>query len=340
MKKEPPALPNKKIAPISHYIDNDFRDIKRVTRKYPMKVTPYYLSLIKEKNDPIWKQCIPCNEELEDHRNLEDPLEEEKSTPVPYLVHKYPDRALLLISNQCAVYCRFCTRKRKVGRQKQVEMAKIFSAIEYIKKHKEIRDVILSGGDPLLRTNKELEQILKKLRAINHIEIIRIGTRIPCVEPSRITKRLVDMLKKYHPLFMNIHFNHPSEITPESTRACALLANAGIPLGSQTVLLKGINDSEKIISLLLKKLIRIRVKPYYLYQCDLVKGTQHFRTTLKMGIDIMKNIQGHISGLCIPQFVLDGPGGKIPMPPSYILKESKKEYHITNYQGKRYRYTK
>jgi len=214
----------------------DLKEINRVKRKYPMKLTRYYFGLVQKKDDPIWKQCIPHVDELYDNINLDDPLEEEKHTPVPYLVHKYPDRVLLLASSKCAMYCRFCTRKRKVGRVQQIPLADIFKAIGYIKEHKEIRDVIVSGGDPLTRSDREIEMILSRLREIPHLQIIRIGTRIPCVDPSRVTKRLANMLKKYHPLYINIHFNHPDEITDESKRACAILADAGIPLGSQTVL--------------------------------------------------------------------------------------------------------
>ncbi|MBN1390225.1 MAG: KamA family radical SAM protein, partial [Candidatus Thermoplasmatota archaeon] len=250
----------------------NMNEINRVKRRYPMKATRYYLSLIREKDDAIWKQCVPDIEEIQDTLNVEDPLKEEEHTPVPYLVHKYPDRVLLLTSSKCAMYCRFCTRKRKVGRIQQIPMDDIMKAIGYIEDHPEVRDVIVSGGDPLMRTEKELEIILSSLRAIPHVEIIRIGTRMPCVNPVRVTKRLASMIAKYHPVFMNIHFNHPSEITKEAKEACTLLSDAGIPLGCQTVLLKGVNDSPDVMKKLMRELLKIRVRPYYIYQCDLVKG--------------------------------------------------------------------
>jgi len=239
-------------------------EMNRVKRKYPMKATRYYLSLIKEKDDPIWKQCVPDLEELKDTLNVEDPLKEEEHTPVPYLVHKYPDRVLLLASSKCAMYCRFCTRKRKVGRIQQIPMEDIMRAIGYIEEHPEVRDVIVSGGDPLMRSDKELEMIISKLRSIPHVEIIRVGTRMPCVFPARVTKRLATMLAKYHPVFMNIHFNHPSEITEEVRNACAILSDAGIPLGSQTVLLRGVNDNAEVMKELMRKRVQIRVRPYYI----------------------------------------------------------------------------
>jgi len=318
----------------------DLKEIERVKRVYPMKISPYFLNLIKTKDDPIWRQCIPDRRELEDHFNIDDPLKEERDTKVPGLIHRYPDRALLLVCSKCATYCRFCTRKRKVGRIKQIPMKQIMKGIDYIRKHKQIRDVILSGGDPFLRTDRELAYILKELRTIPHLEIIRIGTRVPCTMPSRITKRLCNMLKKYHPVYVNIHFNHPSEITPESKKACGLLADAGIPLGSQTVLLKGVNDSPEVMRELMKKLIQIRVRPYYLYMCDLVKGIEHFRTELQTGMKIMKSIQGFTSGLCVPHFVIDSPGGggKIPILPQYIQKISSKKIVLCNYKGEKYEY--
>jgi lysine 2,3-aminomutase len=318
----------------------DLKEIEKVERVYPMRVSPYYLSLIKAKDDPIWKQCIPDRRELEDHLNIDDPLSEERDTKVTGLIHRYPDRVLLMVSSMCATYCRFCTRKRKVGRIKQIPMERIMKGIDYIKKHNEIRDVILSGGDPFLRTDSEIEHILKELRAIPHLEIIRIGTRIPCAQPARITKRLCNILKKYHPIYVNIHFNHPDEITPESKMACSLLADAGIPLGSQTVLLKGVNDSPEIMKELFQKLIKIRVRPYYLFQCDLVKGIEHFRTSVETGMKIIKEVQGFTSGLCIPHFVIDSPGGggKVPILPDYIKEITPEKIIFTNYKGEKYEY--
>lgn len=318
----------------------DLKEIEKVKRVYPMKVSPYYLSLIKAKDDPIWKQCIPDIKELEDKLNIDDPLNEERDTKVTGLVHRYPDRVLLLVSSMCSTYCRFCTRKRKIGRIKQIPMEQIMKGINYIREHNEVRDVILSGGDPFLRTDLELEHILKELRAVPHLEIIRIGTRVPCTMPSRITKRLCNILKKYHPIYVNIHFNHPSEITPESKRACELLANAGIPLGSQTVLLKGVNDSPEVMKELMQKLIQIRVRPYYMYLCDLVKGIEHFRTSVEKAFEIFKEIQGFTSGLCVPHLVIDSPGGggKIPILPQYIKEITDEKITLVNYKGEEYEY--
>ncbi len=319
-------------------LKGDMDEINRVKRKYPMKIPRYYLDLIKDKDDPIWRQAVPSKEELEDRFNLEDPLQEEDHTPVPYLVHKYPDRVLLLSSSKCAMYCRFCTRKRKVGRLQQIPIEDVFNAIEYIRSHEEVRDVIVSGGDPLMRSDSELEEILKRLRSIPHLDIIRIGTRMPCVQPSRITPRLVNILKRYHPLFMNIHFNHPNEITSESSAALKRLADAGIPLGSQTVLLKGVNDDPQVMRELMQKLIKCRVKPYYLYQCDLVKGVDHFRTPVESGMEIMRSIQGFTSGLCLPHFVIDGPGGKVPISPQYVKDITPDQIIITNFMNDLYSY--
>lgn len=316
----------------------DLDQMEKVKRKYPMKTTRYYLSLIKEMGDPIWRQSIPDLEEIHDDFNVEDPLKEEEHTPVPNLVHKYPDRVLLLVSSKCAMYCRFCTRKRKVGRIQQIPMEDVFRAIGYIEEHPEVRDVVVSGGDPLMRTDQEIEEILKRLRAIPHLEIIRIGTRMPCVQPQRITVRLANIIKKYHPIFMNLHFNHPDEITPESSSALRILADAGISLGSQTVLLKGVNDDPAVMVELMKRLVRNRVRPYYIYQCDLVKGVEHFRTPVETGIKIMKQIQGHTSGLCLPHFVIDGPGGKVPISPQYVKDITPDQIIVTNFLDNLYTY--
>ena len=316
-------------------------EIQKVIQKYPMSINPYYLSLIKSENDPIWKQCIPDVREIEDEFGFEDPLHEEEDSPVYGLTHRYPDRVLLLISNRCAMYCRFCTRKRKVGiAYKTMTKENILKGIEYIKQHKEIRDVILSGGDPLLLKDEEIEFILKKVREIKHIEIIRIGTRVPCTLPQRITKELCNMLKKYHPLYINTHFNDPNEIIEESKRACGLLADSGIPLGNQTVLLKGVNDNPNIMKRLMQKLLTIRVKPYYIYQADLTKGTNHFRTKVSDGIKIIKGIRGHTSGMCVPHFIIDAPGGggKIPILPDYLQSYDGKTIKLKNYRDLDYEY--
>jgi len=321
----------------------DRSDIDRVVKRYPMRVNPYFLSLIDREGDAIWKQCIPDIRELEDEDGLIDPLNEEGDSPVPGLTHRYPDRVLFLVSNRCAMYCRFCTRKRRVGDPfKEITMEQILRGVEYIKEHTEVRDVILSGGDPLLLNDNELEFILRELRKIRHLEIIRIGTRVPCTLPQRITPILCDILKKYHPLYINIHFNHPREITSESRKACEMLANAGIPLGSQTVLLKGVNDDPDVVKELMQKLLRMRVRPYYIFQCDLTKGTKHFRTPIKDGLKIIENLRGHTSGLCVPHYVIDAPGGggKIPISPNYVVDQNKKEIILKNYQGGIYKYPK
>jgi lysine 2,3-aminomutase len=295
--------------------------LDRVVDAFPMRINPYYFSLIKQPDDAIWRQAVPTPLETDDTVCLKDPLDEENLSPVPNLVHKYPDRALFLVHNQCAVYCRFCTRKRKVGTQKMlVSQETIKAGLEYMQKTPEIRDVLVSGGDPLLLDDGKLKNILDGLRSIPSIEIIRIGSRAPCTLPMRITKKLTGLLKRYHPLYINTHFNHPSEITPASAAACASLANAGIPLGNQTVLLKGVNDRPEIIKDLMHKLLKIRVRPYYLFQTDMTRGTNHFRTSIEQGLAIMQTLIGHTSGLAVPTYAVDAPGGggKIPLLPNYV----------------------
>jgi lysine 2,3-aminomutase len=273
-------------------------EIRDIEKEFNIKITPYYLSLIKSKGDPIYKQIIPDKRELVDHGLFEDPLAEDQDSPVNNIVHRYPDRCLFLVSHVCASYCRFCTRKRKVGDPSKINTRFIEEGLTYIRQHREIRDVILSGGDPLLLGDDNLEYILQKLRRMPHIEIIRVGTRVPCFLPHRITSKLVKMLRKYHPLFMNVHFNHPRELTPLAVRALNRLANAGIPLGNQTVLLKGVNDNPEVMKKLMQKLLQARVRPYYIYQADMVFGTEHFRTTVEKGLEIaelvLKNYAGKI----------------------------------------------
>lgn len=310
-------------------------DLTDVLQRYPMRINPYYLGLIKKVGDPLWKQAVPDPMELTDTVCLEDPLAEEDLSPVPNLVHKYPDRALFLVSNRCAMYCRFCTRKRKVGKeQMRITPQTLAEGYRYLRNTPQIRDVLLSGGDPLLLDDDVLEEILTNLRQIDSIETIRIGTRVPCTLPMRVDKALVDMLKKFHPLYINTHFNHPQEITPEARKACGLLADGGIPLGCQTVLLKGINDDSATLSTLFTTLLQMRVKPYYLFQADLTRGTNHFRTTTSHGIRIMREMLGHISGMALPTYALDAPDGKgkIPLSHDYILKRGK-ELHFENYRG-------
>jgi lysine 2,3-aminomutase len=320
---------------------SEFEEIQKVISLYPMHINPYYLSLIKEKGDAIYRQCIPSIEELKDNLQ-EDPLAEEIMSPVSCIVHRYPDRVLFTISSKCAMYCRFCTRKRKVGTERmEITKKQILAGISYIAGHSEIRDVLLSGGDPLMLEDNELEWIIKKLRNISHIEIIRIGTRIPCTLPQRISPELCEMLKKYHPVYINTHFNHPDEITVEAKEACEMLANAGIPLGNQTVLLKGINDSPEIMKKLVQKLLTIRVRPYYIYQADMTKGTNHFRTKVEKGIEIIKNLRGWTSGVAVPHYVIDAPGGggKIPILPEYLKKYKRNgKIILKNYRDKEHVY--
>lgn len=295
--------------------------LQAVHAVYPLRVSTYYLNLIKQHGLPLWKQAVPDLLELSDTMGLVDPLDEENLSPVPCLVHKYPDRALFLVCSECAMYCRFCTRKRKVGTvNMQITDATLAAGLEYLARTPAISDVLVSGGDPLMLPISRLERILKALRSIPSIATIRIGTRIPCTLPSRVTPRLAAMLKRYHPLYINTHFNHPAEITPEAAVACGRLADAGIPLGCQTVLLRGVNDTPETIRQLMRALLRIRVKPYYLFQADLTRGTDHFRTTIETGVDIMQHLIGHISGMAVPTYALDAPGGggKIPLTPNYI----------------------
>lgn len=312
-----------------------------VAAQYPMRITPYYLALIRAVGDPIWRQAVPDAAELRDSVCFTDPLDEENQSPVPNLVHRYPDRVLFLVCAECAMYCRFCTRKRKVGGDNMVINAEtIASGIDYIRRHPGIRDVILSGGDPLLLADEKLDDILTALRAIPHVEIIRIGSRIPVVLPQRVTPGLIRVLRKHHPLYLNTHFNHPDEITEVSAKACARLADAGIPLGNQTVLLRGVNDNAAVMKRLMQKLLTIRVRPYYLYQADMVQGTDHFRTTVGEGLEIVRSLRGHTSGLGVPAYVIDAPGGggKIPLLPDYLQELTEEDVRLKNYRGDLYSY--
>ena len=296
-------------------------DIAAVSERYPLRISPYYLELIKKEGAPLFRQAVPDRLELDDPLGLIDPLGEEDLSPVPNLVHKYPDRAMFLVCSECAMYCRFCTRKRKVGKAEMVITDKtIADGLDYLRSTPAIREVLISGGDPLLLTDSRLEDILRRLKEIQSIEIIRIGTRVPCTLPMRVTPELAAMLKKYQPLYINTHFNHPAEITGQASRACGLLADAGIPLGCQTVLLRGVNDSPEVIRELMCRLLQIRVKPYYLFQADLTRGTGHFRTSINSGLAIMKSLIGSVSGMAVPIYALDAPGGKckIPLTPDYI----------------------
>ena len=318
----------------------DVKKVNLVSQMFKAQITPYYADLIKNKNDPIYRQVVPNPAELEGNHGVLDPLSEEEDSPVPSIVHRYPDRLIFLVTHLCAAYCRFCTRKRRVGDQSRISPQYIESGLEYIRTHSMIRDVIVSGGDPLMLSDSELEYILKSLREIPHVEIIRIGTRIPCFLPQRITPQLSSMLRAYHPLYMNVHFNHPDEITAEAVQALSLLADAGIPLGSQTVLLRGVNDDASVMKRLVQSLLKARVKPYYIYQADLVSGTEHLRTSVEKGLEIMDALRGWTSGLAIPYYVIDAPGGggKIPLLPSYLQSFDKNKVIMRNYAGQNYVY--
>jgi len=307
---------------------------EKLNKLFHIRVNPYYLSLIRYPNDPIWLQCIPDAVELEDHNAPEDPLNEESDSPVPSITHRYPDRVLFLVTSQCSMYCRFCTRKRKVSDSTKINSKWIQGGVDYIAAHPEVRDVVLSGGDPLMVTDYVLERVLASLRAIPHVEIIRLGTKMPCVLPQRITPKLCKMLKKYHPIYVNTHFNHPWECTPEAEKACAMLADAGCPVGNQAVLMKGVNDDADVMLELHRKLLKMRVRPYYIYQADLTKGTNHFRTPVRKGLEIMDKLRGHTSGLAIPYYVIDAPGGggKIPLLPQYVLGRNGKDIILRNYK--------
>ena len=331
----------KKILPLTRQEEDE---INTCLGAFRMAITPYYASLINQRdpNDPIRKQAVPSILETRaDENDLSDPLGEMADSPVPHVVHRYPDRVLLLVTLQCAMYCRHCTRRRAVGEEdKPITEAQLQKAIAYIRAHKEIRDVLISGGDPLTMSTEKLEHIISSLRAIDHVEIIRIGTRVPVVLPMRITQELTDMLRKYHPIWINTHFNHPNELTPEAARACAAIVDAGIPLGNQTVLLRGVNDNAETMKRLLLGLVKMRVRPYYLYQCDLSCGIGHFRTRVEVGIDIMHQLTGNISGYALPKYVIDAPGGggKIPLGYEYVLRKDDQEVVLENYRGQRYRY--
>ena len=304
-----------------------------------MAITPYYLSLIdpEDRNCPVRKQAIPTGAEThQSAADLLDPLHEDEDSPAPGLTHRYPDRVLFLITDMCSMYCRHCTRRRFAGQTDSATPSdNIQLAIDYIAKTPQIRDVLLSGGDALMVSDQRLESIIKRLRDIPHVEIIRIGTRVPVVCPQRITDDLVNMLKKYHPIWLNTHFNHSNEITPESAEACAKLANVGVPLGNQSVLLRGINDCVHTMKKLVQDLVKIRVRPYYIYQCDLSMGLEHFRTPVSKGIEIIENLRGHTSGYAVPTFVVDAPGGggKIPVMPEYVISQSPGKIVLRNFEG-------
>jgi lysine 2,3-aminomutase len=318
----------------------DKKQLEGTVKKFPLSITPYYLSLIDTddyKNDPIYKQAFPSISELQiGGSEMRDPLSEDEDSPVPGITHRYPDRVLFQVCGVCSMYCRHCTRKRKVGDTDLIpRKEEIAQGIEYIKNTPSIRDVLLSGGDPFLLSDEKIDWILTEVQKIPHVEVIRIGTRTPVVLPYRITDDLTNLLKKHHPLWINTHFNHPREITESSKEALRKLADAGIPLGNQTVLLAGINDSPIIIKKLVHKLVQNRVRPYYLYQCDLSEGLRHFRTPVGKGVEIMESLIGHTSGFAVPSYVIDAPGGggKIRVMPQYLLSWSHDKVVLRNFEG-------
>ena len=319
--------------------DDAVAGVEEALKYFRMAITPYYLSLIDPDDpyDPVRLQAVPSYmESVRREEDLLDPLEEDADSPVPGLTHRYPDRVLFLITDMCSMYCRHCTRRRLAGQKDGGRsISDIDACIDYIRSKPMIRDVVLSGGDALLMEEDRLEYIISQLRAIDHVEIIRIGTRTPVVMPQRITPQLCDMLKKYHPIWLNTHFNHPREITAESRRACELLTDSGIPVGNQSVLLRGVNDCVHVQRKLVNGLVYIRVRPYYIYQCDLSLGISHFRTPVSKGIEIIEGLRGHTSGFAVPTYVVDAPGGggKIPVGPNYIISQNPDHTVLRNYEG-------
>ncbi|MCK9458484.1 MAG: KamA family radical SAM protein [Proteobacteria bacterium] len=311
---------------------------QEASQTFPFSITPYYLSLIEQYNssDPIYRMCVPDIAELSGDCCVDDPLQEDQQMPVPHLVHRYRDRALIICTAQCSVYCRYCTRKRTVGSPFYCNLTdgEVADIKEYLKNHPEITDVILSGGDPLLLDRYDIRFILSQVRAVESVQIIRIGTKVPVVLPMRIDDELVETLKDFQPVFVNTHFNHPREITAQSQAACAKLIDNGIPVNNQSVLLKGVNDDKFIQEELCRKLVRMRVRPYYLFQCDIVNGANHFRTKVAKGIEIMEHLRGRLSGLAIPQYVIDTPGGKIPILPTYLISQTPEKVILRNFEGK------
>jgi len=331
---------------ISEFIEltgEEKNEIEEVGATYRWAVTPYVASLMNSKdvNCPIRKQFLPIMQELQNTYCTSDPLDEGSMHPVPAITKRYPDRLIIYTTNQCASFCRHCQRRRLIGNNDtQTSKDEIFEAIDWVREHPEIRDVLLTGGDSFMLSDDWLETILIELRKIPHVEIIRFGTRTPVTMPQRITPRLCEMLSKYHPIWVNTHFNHPKEITTEAARAVDLLTRAGIPVGNQTVLLKGINDDPQVMKELVHELVKIRVRPYYIFQCNPTKGTEHFRTPVQRGIEIMESLRGHTSGLAIPTYVVNAPGGggKIPVGPNYVLSWGPDYVILRNWEGEAVRY--
>ena len=318
----------------------DLERLRLAAENFEFRISPAMVDLIKSPDDPIWRQYVPTVDELEVVDGIVDSLNEDADSPVPNITHRYPDRALFLVSPVCASYCRFCTRRRKVGDPEKIPMSQFESAFRYLEEHTEIRDVIMSGGDPLLLNDRRLDMILTRLRAIPHLQVIRIGSRVPCHLPERITPEICATLRKHHPLWINTHFNHPDELTPAAVKGLGMLADAGIPLGCQTVLLKGVNDEASVMKELMHRLMMARVRPYYIYMADQVAGAEHFRTTVQKGLEIMHALRGWTSGLANPYFVIDAPGGggKIPLLPEYVESMSDEEVVMRNFRGERFVY--
>ncbi len=316
------------------------RDILAVEDEFSWSITPYYASLMdrNDPNCPIRKQAVPNIAELHDPLGIMDPLEEEEHSPAPNVIKVYPDRIAWCVSNICPTLCRHCLRKRMVGREDfSFSTADRDAALDYISKTPEIRDVLLTGGDPLMYPDDMVEELLSRLRAIEHVEIVRLGSRTPCTMPQRITQKLCRMLKKYHPLWLNTQFNHPTELTEEAAEACARLADAGIPLGNQSVLMRGINDDPAVMKTLVQGLVKMRVRPYYIYQCQTLSGTAHFRTPIEAGIEIIHSLRGFTTGFAVPTYVLDTPYGKVPMGPEYMVDRDDEAIYLQNFQGKTWR---
>ena len=319
--------------------DSEEEGIREALANLRMAITPYYASLMdpEDPDCPVRKQAVPTSLELERPAwEKDDPLSEDVDSPVPGITHRYPDRILFLITDQCSMYCRHCTRRRMAGQtDRALPWEQTENALEYIRKTPEVRDVLISGGDALLVSNQHLEKIIKALREIPHVQIIRLGTRAPVVLPQRIDDELCEMLKKYHPIWVNTQFNHPKEINEATKAACTRLADAGIPLGNQSVLLRGVNDCPRVMKELVHELVQIRVRPYYIYQCDISRGIDHFRTPVARGLEIIESLRGHTSGFAVPTFVLDAPGGggKIPINPQYLLSHSPEYVVLRNYEG-------
>jgi len=319
--------------------------VKRTKGRLLMAITPYWATLMDpiRPTCPIRRQAVPLADEFNvSPYDMEDPCGEDRDSPVPGLVHRYPDRVLLLVTEKCAVYCRHCTRRRLVGSEVHLQSRgnNLDLAYEYIKSNRRIRDVLISGGDPLMLPDETIDNILKNLRAIPHVEFVRIGTRMPVTLPMRVTEELISIFKKYSPIWCSLHVNHPKEITKRVKKACDMLSDSGIPLGSQTVLLRGVNDRPYTMRRLMHELLKIRVRPYYIYQCDPAKGISHFRTSVSVGINVMEKLRGHTSGYAVPTYVVDAPGGggKIPVAPNYVISQAKGVFTLRNYAGKIFTY--